>query len=285
MLCNLCPNNCNIDRKTGVGKCGVNDKIKIAKYYLHKFEEPIISGENGSGTVFFCGCSLKCVFCQNYELSRAMRGKEISVSELADIFKQLEDLGAHNINLVTPTHYALDIIRALDIYKPNIPVLYNTHGYENISTLKALNDYVDIYLPDIKYYSPKVSLRYTGIENYFDYASQAIEFMVKSKPIIMGNDGLLKQGVVVRHLVLPQNVSDSKNILEWYKKLKDDAYINVMNQYTPFGNIEKFPELKRTLTHREYQQVLEYAMSLNIEKMFYQDIKSANEIYIPKWDY
>ncbi len=285
MLCNLCPNNCNIDRKTDVGKCGVNDKIKIAKYYLHKFEEPIISGKNGSGTVFFCGCSLKCVFCQNYELSRAMRGKEISVSELADIFKQLEDLGAHNINLVTPTHYTLDIIRALDIYKPNIPVLYNTHGYENIPTLKALNDYVDIYLPDIKYYSPKVSLRYTGIENYFNYASQAIEFMVKSKPIIMGNDGLLKQGVVVRHLVLPQNVSDSKNILEWYKKLKDDAYINVMNQYTPFGNIEKFPELKRTLTHREYQQVLEYAMSLNIEKMFYQDIKSANEIYIPKWDY
>ncbi len=285
MNCNLCPNNCNVDRKTTLGKCGVDHKIKIAKYYLHKFEEPIISGANGSGTVFFCGCSLKCVFCQNFELSRAMRGKEISISELADVFRELEDLGAHNINLVTPTQYALDIIRALELYKPSIPILYNTHGYENLSTLKILNDYIDIYLPDIKYYTPLISARYTGIENYFIKASKAIEFMVNSKPVIMGEDGLLKQGVIVRHLVLPQNTTDSKRILDWYQPLKDKAYINVMNQYTPFGDIERYPELKRTVTRREYQQVLEYAMSLDIEKMFYQNSKSASEIYIPKWDY
>ena len=283
-ICTICPNGCNINKLTTKGLCGTDDKIFIAKYYLHPFEEPIISGKNGSGTVFFCGCSLKCVFCQNYELSRSLRGKEISVSHLADIFKKLEDDGAHNINLVNPTHYSNQIIKALDIYKPNIPIVYNTHGYEKVEILKIMNDYVDVYLPDIKYFSPAISLRYTGKKDYFEKANKAIRFMIESKPILMDN-GLLKQGVIVRHLVLPQCVSDSKKILDWFSEFKEDAYFNLMSQYTPFGDIQSFPELQRKITHREYESILDYAISLDINKMFYQQFESSDEKYIPKWDY
>ena len=283
-ICTLCPNGCNVNKLTTKGLCGTDDKIFIAKYYLHPFEEPIISGKNGSGTVFFCGCSLKCVFCQNYELSRSLRGKEISVSQLADIFKKLEDDGAHNINLVNPTHYSNQIIKALDIYKPNIPIVYNTHGYEKVEILKIMNDYVDVYLPDIKYFSPAISLRYTGKKDYFEKANKAIRFMIESKPIVMDN-GLLKQGVIVRHLVLPQCVSDSKKILDWFSEFKEDAYFNLMSQYTPFGDIQSFPELQRKITHREYESILDYAISLDINKMFYQQFESSDEKYIPKWDY
>lgn len=285
MKCFLCPNECNIDKNLTVGACKTNAQIRIAKYYLHMGEEPIISGKNGSGTVFFCGCSLGCVFCQNYELSRNLRGKDISITELADIFKKLELDGAHNINLVTPTHFADKIIKALDIYRPNIPIVYNTHGYENVSTLEKLNSYVDVYLPDMKYFSPLLSKRYTGKENYFIKAKEAIEFMIKSKPIIFNSDGMLKSGVIVRHLVLPQCSSDSKKILEWFSDFKDLAYINIMSQYTPFGNIENFPELNRKITKREYDSVIDFALSLNIKNAFYQDFSSANEKYIPKWDY
>ncbi len=283
-FCDLCPNGCNIDKSINKGACGTDDKIRIAKFYLHPFEEPVISGTNGSGTVFFCGCSLKCVFCQNYELSRNLRGKEISTNDLANIFKQLENMGAHNINLVNPTHYANKIIDALNIYRPNIPIVYNTHGYENVEMLEKMNDYVDVYLPDIKYFSPAISKRYTGKENYFEVASRAIEFMIKSKPLVLDN-GLIKQGVIVRHLVLPQCPSDSKKIIDWFLPLKDSAYINVMSQYTPFGDIEKFPELNRKITRREYDSVMDYALSKNIVNMFYQKFESADEKYIPVWDY
>ena len=284
-LCNLCPNECKIDKNVEKGACGTDNQIKIAKYYLHKYEEPVIAGSNGSGTIFFCGCSLKCVFCQNYELSRVSRGKIISTAQLAEIFKQLELMGAHNINLVTPTHYSNKIIDALKIYRPKIPIVYNTHGYEKIEILKELNDYIDVYLPDIKYFSPILSSRYTGKSDYFAVASRAIEFMVNSKPLSFDSDGILKSGVMVRHLVLPQNVSDSKKILDWYSHLKNDAYINVMSQYTPFGDIEKFPELNRKLTRREYDSVIDYAISLGIEKMHYQKFESADTKYIPEWDF
>lgn len=284
MKCFLCPNNCGVDRSLTVGKCSVGENAVISKYYLHKFEEPIIGGENGSGCVFFCGCSLKCVFCQNYSLSRAERGKEISVKELADIFRFLEDEGANNIDLVTPTHYSNVIIKALDVYRPNIPIVYNTHGYENVECLERIDDYVDVYLPDLKFFSPTVSERYTGKKDYFEKASAAIDFMLK-KPIVFGDDGLLKSGTVVRHLVLPQNVPDSKKILDWWAERKDKGYINVMSQYTPFGDIDKYPELKRKLTPREYDTVIGYAESLGIEKMFYQDLKSADSQYIPEWDF
>lgn len=283
--CSLCPNGCNIDKNESKGFCGTDNKIRIAKYYLHPFEEPVISGTNGSGTVFFCGCSLRCVFCQNYELSRNERGKFISVEELAKIFFELEEKGAHNINLVNPTHYSDQIIKAFNIYRPKIPVVYNTHGYEKVDILEKINDFVDVYLPDLKFFSPTVSKRYTGKENYFEVACKAIEFMIKSKPLEFDQNGLMKQGVIVRHLVLPQNTSDSKKILDWYSQFKDYSFINVMSQYTPFGNISNFPELQRPISKREYSFVIDYAISLGIEKMYYQDQKSASEKYIPSWDY
>lgn len=193
-------------------------------------------------------------------------------------------MGAHNINLVNPTHYSNKIVEALKIYKPNIPIVYNTHGYENLETLEKMNNYVDVYLPDIKFYSPNLSRRYTGKENYFEVASKAIEFMT-NKPLIFGQDGLIKSGTIVRHLILPQNVSDSKKILDWFTNIKDKAYINIMSQYTPCGEIEKFKELQRKLTKREYDIVIDYALSLGIEKAFYQKLESADTTYIPKWDY
>lgn len=284
MRCDLCPNMCGADRTRAAGRCGAKETVRIAKFYLHSFEEPVIAGEKGSGTVFFCGCPLKCVFCQNYEVSRNLRGKYISDKELAEIFKKLENEGATNINLVNPTHYSRAIIRALDIYRPNIPVVYNTHGYERIEILNEINPYIDIYLPDMKFYSPALSERYTGISDYFEKASAAIEFMAE-KPLVFGDKGIMKSGTLVRHLVLPQCTSDSKKILDRFADIKDKAFINVMSQYTPFGDIEKFPELKRKITKREYESVLEYAMSLGIENMFYQKIESADTIYIPKWDY
>ncbi len=283
MLCNLCPNSCKVDRSNSIGACGVDDKIKIAKYYLHKFEEPFISGKNGSGTIFFCGCSLKCVFCQNYDLSRNNRGKQISVLELAEIFKALEKMGAENVNLVTPTHYVDKIIDAFNIYKPNIPIVYNTHGYENLETLKKIDDYVDVYLPDVKYFSPLVSKRYTGKENYFEFTSKAVDFMM-NKPLKLSTDGKILSGVVVRHLALPQNISDSKKILDWYSQYKDISYINIMSQYTPFGNVKDFPELNRRLTKREYDSLIEYAISLDINNAFYQKFESQSTEYIPQWD-
>ena len=285
MKCLLCPNYCNIDKSVSSGYCGTSDDIRIAKYYLHPFEEPIISGKKGSGTIFFCGCSLKCVFCQNYELSRNLRGKTITVNELTNIFKELEELGAHNINLVSPTHYSDKIVSALKLYKPKIPIVYNTHGYENEQIINELNEFIDVYLPDLKFFSPTLSQRYCDKKDYFEKASKAIRLMIDSKPLILGEDGLLKSGVVVRHLVLPQCTSDSKKILDWFNEYKSKAFINVMSQYTPFGELEKFPELNRKITAREYETVIDYALSLGIENMFYQQRKSASEVYIPKWDF
>ena len=282
--CSLCPNGCNINENFN-GFCGSKNSLKIAKFYLHPFEEPCISGKNGSGTIFFCGCSLKCVFCQNYELSRNLRGKDISVNELANIYKQLEDMGAENINLVNPTHYSDKIIESLKIYRPNIPIVYNTHSYENIEVLKEINNYVDVYLADIKYFSQQTALRYCGKSNYFDKASKAIEFMISSKPLSFNKEGMMTKGVIVRHLVLPLNVGDSKKILDWFMPFKNEAYFNLMSQYTPFGNIENFPELQRKITKREYTNALDYAISLGIEKMFYQKYESASTEYIPKWDF
>ncbi|MBO4251060.1 MAG: radical SAM protein [Clostridia bacterium] len=283
--CSLCPISCGADRTKKVGACGTDDKIKIAKYYLHKYEEPCISGEKGSGTIFFCGCSLKCRFCQNFELSRNLRGKEISVRELADIFKELEIAGAENINLVTPTQYSDKIVNALNIFKPNIPVVYNTHGYEKTEVLQELFPYIDIFLPDLKFFSPAISKRYTGKADYFDYASKAVKFMAQ-KPLLFDEKGMMKSGTIVRHLVLPANVEDSKRIIDFFAdNLADDAYLNLMSQYTPIGDIKDFPELNRKITKREYNAVIDYAISRGIEKMFYQKRVSASEEYVPKWDF
>ena len=285
-LCNICPNRCNADRVGGkTGVCGVTSDIKIAKYYLHPYEEPIISGTNGSGTIFFIGCALRCVFCQNYELSRVLRGKTISFQQLADVFKKLEDMGAHNINLVTASHYAEQIIDAFKIYKPKIPVVYNTHAYENIETLEKLCPYVDIWLPDLKFKSSFLSSRYTQKKDYFDVATKAILYMMQSKKTVVEN-GLMKSGTIVRHLILPKSSSDSVEIVKWFiENRKNGAMFSLMAQYTPFGNIENFEELKRKITKREYQKVLSCLFELDDDEYFIQELSSSSEEYIPKWDY
>lgn len=283
-VCTVCPNNCKVDREKYNGGCGVTNQIKLAKYALHFYEEPVISGKNGSGAVFFSGCSLNCAFCQNYELSHKARGKEFSIDELALIFKELEEMGANNINLVNPTHYSLQIIKALDKYRPNIPIVWNTHGYETLQNLSIIDPYVDIYLPDLKYYTPSRAFRYTKKENYFERAKDAISFMLNAKKPVMEN-GLLKRGVIVRHLVLPENTDDSIKILEFLRPIIGDNYLSIMSQYTPFGNIENLKELNRKITRREYQKVVDKALSLGFENLFLQDFTSSGEEFIPDWDY
>lgn len=284
--CFLCPVGCGVGRDERAGYCGETNRVRIAKYYLHKFEEPVINGKNGSGTVFFCGCSLKCVFCQNYALSRSETGKEVTPKELAEIFKELENTGATNINLVTPTHFAPQIAEAFAIYRPAIPVVYNTHSYEPVKTLEILRKYVDIYLPDLKFYSPDISERYTGKRNYFSVASEAVKYMASVKKTEFAQDGTMKSGVVVRHMVMPLCVEDSRKIVGWFSEnLADKAYFSLMAQYTPFGNIARYPELKRRITPREYQRVYEEVLNRGIENYFAQELGSAKESFIPKWDF
>ncbi len=282
--CKLCPVECGADRINGVGACGASS-LRVAKYYLHPFEEPCISFEKGSGTIFFSGCNLRCAFCQNYEVSRAKRGKEITPQGLADIFKELEDMGAENLSLVTPSHLIAYLVPAFELYRPKIPVVYNTGGYEKIDVLTRIDPFVDIYLPDMKFYSSALSKRYLGKENYFDIASQAISFMAR-KPLKMTEQGKMLSGCIVRHLVMPLCVNDSKTILKWFKKeLPKDTYLSLMSQYTPFGNIEGMPELSRKITPREYDSVVSTAFSLGLENLFVQERGSSGEQYIPQWDF
>lgn len=283
-ICTICPNNCAVDRDKFSGACGVKNDVVIAKYYLHPYEEPCISGKNGSGCVFFAGCSLKCAFCQNYELSHEARGKIFSVLELAEIFKRLENMGAHNVNLVNPTHYTKQIIDALNIYRPNIPVVWNTHGYEKIETLEKINDYVDVYLTDLKYFKPSRSKRYCKKEDYFEVASKAVKFMCDNKEFKFCGD-LMVKGVVVRHLVLPQNVDESLKILEFLKGIIGEHYLSVMAQYTPFGKLDNLPELTRKITRREYDLVVDKLEELNFERVYLQEMQSSGTNFIPDWDF
>ena len=281
----LCPVECGADRTKTVGACGV-DGLRIAKYYLHPFEEPCISFKKGSGTIFFCGCNLRCAFCQNYEVSRAKRGKAITPRELTDIFKELEDMGAENISLVTPSHLTPYLVEAFELYRPKIPVVYNTGSYEKVETLQHLDPYVDIYLPDMKFYSPALSKRYLGKENYFDVASEAVAFMANAKPLKLTDDGKMLSGCIVRHLVMPLCTADSKAILKWFQReLPESTYLSLMSQYTPFGKIEGMPELSRKITAREYNAVVDTAMELGIERLFLQERASGSTEYIPSWDF
>ena len=287
MECKLCPIECCVDRTTSFGVCGTKG-IKIAKYYLHPFEEPVISFNKGSGCVFFCGCSLRCAFCQNFELSRNTRGKEISVNNLAEIFQELEEMGADNINLVTPTHYVDRIAEAFAIYKPKIPVVYNTHGYEKIETIEIADSFTDIFLPDLKFIDPFLSKRYTGRENYAEYALPAVRRMAQ-KPLTFDEKGKMLSGCIVRHLILPLAAYDSVKIVEFIATLPDSVYFSLMSQYTPFGEAlgenTKFPELKRGITDREYKTVLSAVKGANLKNVFLQDRASAKTAYIPKWDF
>lgn len=283
MNCTQCPLSCGADRENAAGSCGVQG-IKIAKYYLHPFEEPPISFGKGSGCVFFCGCSLRCVFCQNYELSRNTRGKEITVRGLAEIFRQLEEEGADNINLVNPTHYLRHIMGAIELYRPKIPIVWNTHGYEKEETLRAASEFVDIWLPDFKFIDPALSERYTGKRDYAEYALPAVEFMAR-KPNVMRADGKMLSGCIVRHLILPLAAYDSVNVVRFMATLPEDTYFSLMSQYTPFGEIEKFPELQRRITRREYEKVLSAVEEAGLTHVFLQDYASAEESFIPEWDY
>ena len=283
--CTLCPVECGADRTKRAGACGAQTP-KIAKYYLHPFEEPCISFKKGSGTVFFTGCSLKCAFCQNYELSRAERGKAVTPRELAEIFKGLEEMGAENISLVTAGHFIPYLVEAFSIYQPKIPVVYNSSGYEKTDALALVDPFIDIYLPDLKFYSPTLSARYTGRSDYFEVASKALAFMA-NKPLAMTDEGKMLSGVIVRHLVMPMGVSDSKAIVRWFKNhMPENAYLSLMSQYTPYGDTGKYPELQRRITPREYRAVLEEAFALGLEnRLFAQALTSSDERYIPSWDF
>lgn len=275
-----------VDRKYQVGFCKAKDKIKIARASLHMWEEPCISGENGSGTVFFSFCPLKCVFCQNYELSYKNVGREISVEELADTFLELQSQKAHNINLVTPTHYVPQIIEALKHARKkglNIPIVYNTSGYETVDTIKMLNGYVDIYLPDFKYYSNELANKYSKAPNYFEIATDALKEMFKQVgKFEFDKDGMMKKGMIVRHLILPGQISDSKNVISHvYELFGDEIYISIMNQYTPLSYVKDYPELNRKITEEEYDEIVDFALSLGIENAFIQEGDTAKESFIP----
>lgn len=291
-LCNICPRKCNIDRDNSIGFCKSNHKIKISKVMLHYFEEPIISGENtndkkagGSGAIFFSNCSLKCCYCQNYEISSNGNGKEVSIETLADIFKQLEHAGSNNINLVTPTHYSSQIIEALKIYRPNIPIVWNTSGYEKAEIVESLKDYVDVYLTDLKYFSSELSQKYSKAGDYFENASKAILQMRKNQPNDIIKNGLMKKGLIVRHMVLPNQTEDSKNIINWINaNLGNKTYVSLMSQYVPMANAKQYIEINRKIKPIEYKILVNKLKKLGFVNAFTQELSSAQTCFTPDFD-
>ena len=290
--CEACPRNCKVNRNNGVrGYCGESSVIMVARAALHFWEEPCISGKNGSGAVFFSGCPLRCVFCQNREIAIAKRGKEISLKRLVEIFFELKEKGANNINLVTPTHYVYQICEALKAAKQqglDIPVVYNTGSYEKVETLKLLEGLVDIYLPDMKYFDSKIAERYSNAPDYFEVSKAAIDEMLRQVGTPQfDSDGMIRKGVIVRHLVLPTHTLDSKKIIGYlYERYGNDIFISIMNQFTPPENIDKtkFPELSRKITKREYDKVIDFAISIGVTNGFLQEGDTAKESFIPQFD-
>ena len=285
--CTLCPRNCRVNRYKTIGACGANSKLKIAYYSLHEWEEPIISGTNGSGTVFFSNCNLKCIFCQNNDISEKGYGKETTIDRLRKIYLELQDKGAHNINLVTPTHYVPQIMESLDIKGKslNIPIVYNTSSYENVETIKMLDGLVDVYLADLKYYDSSLGEKYSHCSNYFEVASKAIDEMYKQvgSPVI--ENDLIKKGLVVRILILPSEVEDAKKIVKYlYDKYKDNIYISLMNQYTPMKEFKDYPNLNNKLDDNDYNEVIDYAEDLGVENAFIQVGETADTSFIPKFN-
>lgn len=287
--CRLCPRNCSINRNCGeIGFCGAGNKITVAKYYLHKWEEPCITGENGSGTIFFTYCNLRCLFCQNYKISTLNYGIEISIEKFSEICLELQDRGATNINLVTPTHYVPLIIEGIKLAKKNglsIPIVYNSSGYENVDTIKLLDGIIDIYLPDLKYYSNEYSIKYSKCRDYFKYASEAIDEMVRQRGnCVFDKEGNIISGVIVRHLLLPGMENDSKKILKYlYEKYRDNVYISIMNQYTPIRKCE-YEELNSKIDDSIYDEVIDYAWDIGIRNAFIQEDGTQSESFIPDFD-
>lgn len=293
---------CNVNRHTGTGYCLMTDRLKVARAALHMWEEPCISGERGSGAVFFSGCTLRCVFCQNYKIAAAKVGKYITVDELADIMLRLQNNQANNINLVTPTHYAGQIAEALIKAKDRglkIPVVYNTSAYENVDTLKIMDGLVDVYLPDFKYMDGKLALKYSNAGNYPETAKAAMREMVRQTgtPDMYGDDdtlvrdgyvesGIMKKGVIVRHLILPGYTKESRNVIKYlYDTYKNDIYISIMNQYTPLEHVKLYKELCRKVTKKEYDKVVDYAIDIGVTNAFIQEGGTAKESFIPEFDF
>lgn len=284
-ICNECPNKCNVNRTTNVGICGVGVLPRVSRVGLHPWEEPVISGEKGSGTIFFAGCNLRCVFCQNYQISHRLVGKTYTYRELADAMRSLVDQGAHNINFVTPSHYAYAVERALAIYRPPVPVVYNSSAYDDVETLKRLEGLVDVYLPDYKYDDPNVAAKYSGAEDYPSVAWAAIAEMHRQQPRLVIEDGLMKKGLVVRHLVLPTMSTESKRIVEkLYNEYGDSIYLSVMSQYVPMGDAAAYPEINRTLVPLEYTRVVAALNRLGAANVFVQDAAAASDVYVPPFD-
>lgn len=287
MTCRLCPRKCGADRVNSMGFCGMGQTLRLPRAALHHWEEPCISGTNGSGAVFFSGCVMRCVFCQNYEISAGGKGKDISIQRLSEIFLELQEQGAHNINLVNPTHYVPQIIRALDKTgdRLEIPVVYNSGGYERVETLRALSGYVDIYLPDIKYFSDGLARELSDAPDYFETAMAAAEEMLRQtgKPDFAEN-GLLKKGVVIRHLVLPYHYRDSVEVIRRVgERFGKDVLFSLMSQYTPFGRAKDIPRLDRRITTFEYRKALDAVYEAGLEG-FMQERSSAKEEYTPDFD-
>ena len=286
--CTLCPRNCKVNRYKSAGVCGASDKIKVAHYGLHMWEEPIISGDSGSGTIFFSYCNLKCIFCQNYKISTGGYGKEITEERLQELCLDLQEKGANNINLVTPTHYVPQIVNNIQKIKDKelkIPIIYNTSSYENVSTIKMLDGIIDIYLADLKYYDDNLACNYSHCKNYFHYASLAIYEMVNQVGSFVIENNLMKRGVIVRILILPGHVEDAKKLVHYlYTTYHDTIIISLMNQYTPLKKFDKYPNLERKVNDQEYQEVIDYALNLGVKYAFIQEGETQSESFIPNFD-
>ena len=287
--CQICPHKCNVNRENGqIGRCKCNDKIKIALVSTHEYEEPCISGKNGSGTVFFSNCNLNCMYCQNYEISQLGKGREITIEELADIFLKQQAKGVNNINLVTPTMYAYHIIEAIKIARKNglnLPIIYNTNGYEKAETIKALDGYIDVYLPDLKYYSDLLSKKYSNVDKYFEIATKAIKEMYKQVgQAIFNEEGIIQKGVIIRHLILPNHLQNTKHILKWIKENLGDIYVSIMAQYFPTYKAKGDSLIGRKLTKKEYKEIENFLYTLELQNGYIQELGEHEEEYVPEWD-
>lgn len=288
--CRLCPRKCGANRLLGfAGFCGGEKEIKVSRAALHFWEEPCISGEEGSGTVFFSGCTMRCIFCQNKEISRGKAGKLISVERLAEIFLELQAKGANNINLVTPMHYAPQITNALDIARKNglfLPIVWNTGGWELSESVEAVKNYADIWLTDFKYFDNRLAKDFSDANDYFKIASSSLKQMVEQTgDAVFDEKGIMQKGVIVRHLMLPGHLDDTKNVLRWlWENFGDKIWISIMNQYTPLCSDDRFPELSRTVSEEEYNEAIEYACSLGIENAFVQEGGTVGESFIPPFN-
>ena len=286
MKCTVCPRNCMADRTGGKGFCGVGDGFRVARAAPHFWEEPCISGVNGSGTVFFSGCNLGCVFCQNYEVSHSAFGRDLTDTELMKVFDSLIESGVHNLNLVTPTHYAPRLAKVLKEYNSPVPVVWNSSGYEKAETLKHLEGLVDIYLPDIKYFDSAPALKYSGAADYFDRASEAVREMFRQVGLLETDEnGIAKKGIIIRHMVIPGNISQAVKVFSWVREnFPPEISVSVMRQYTPYGKALDMPPINRRLSAKEYSIVKEKILALGFENCNFQGKDSAKENFIPDFN-